>query len=1785
MRHTLLLCYMLFACISLCCGQAIVDSALRYRTTSMNFREAMELKISEVRVDKPADTSEGSGLYEFSRKALYREKFIGAGIATGSELFVPATEALMTAMTSNNYCMASAGGGWRCIGPFKNGYDNQGRVNSVWVHPTNPNIVIAGTFGGVWKTTNGGVTWNNISDNVSIGYGSSDHIPGTMGIWSMAVNPVNHNIIYVFLSTWWGTAMGAAYTTNGGATWHSDPAYNSMIGFNIFDGVGNNAAYMKYMPGTQRLFSYMNGKILMKSSPASPWANITPLMPSGIIFTDMEFTIANPYQAVFSTNAPGYVAHLVTCDSFGSSWDDQYVVIPPSSDTLAGITSISVSATDSVFMLLSIKHQPQHYGVASLGTIGLNIISTNTGHGFEHIAVSPNNTKVIYATVHDGYTSFYKSTDHGASFSSVKGLTHADARYITLYSAASPGDDNGDVLYGGSDGGVAVKRYGNVDFESITGEGLCITNFFGMSNTEADDGIALAGAQDNGVLTYNRKRPVGDRWTQVIYGDGFIPKFLRRGKRIAYSETNFPELQKVTFGATSEIAGGIPTPIDACSPDFWNNCNNVFRPWFIDKNNTAYVGYSRVWKQDSSSYSWTPAFNRYPFHDSTRPIIIDNVVAENNPDLVYIAYKWDTRNDTILTGNFNPYGRLFKSVNATAALPTWLSITPKIIGDKTITDIEVDPNNPARIWVALGYTTPPGTLLDSTKHRVLYSSDYGANWTDVSTGLPPLPVNRIKFRESSNDELYCATTLGVYKCDFSTFNPSASWWSASDGNYVNRSVRWKCFNDGMPICDVTDMEFNYCANKLRISTLGRGMWETELQSLWDIIEGGKVITGGITSWTEDKYITGGIRVKTGSTLNIQNCTVHMPRNGALIVEPGALLIVDNARITNNCEDGCLWFGIEAIGNPTLAQVPFSNQARVVIRNGSVIEHARYAVSNCDYWNDPVGTTGGIIQATSSTFHDNHNSVMMKEYHAPGSPHPANISYFDNCTFVNDVNYRGMSWGYYFGSHVDLNGVEGIRFAGCKFINRDSRLAGIGQGVGIRAVNSGFAVRSYCATGGLYAGPCPDMRRSYFCGLEDGIVIKDVIGTGASVSIDEADFDSVSIGILNSGYQNAAVTKCKFIVGRGNNFDSTVTGLSTCGNIGIALQNVQLFKMEGNSFKGKLNPSSFSYSSWMNFGVVVANGGPFGKKIYRNTFDSLTRGITSVGRNRGLYMGLTYGMGGLQIECNTFSRNNTDISVLRTAPGSDQGIGPDLGAPGMPVKNTFSASANNITNNCGSIGYYYDSTNTIAEKPTIVSPNVFTGGTNNAGNPCASTFPYPDGSMGTAGSVIISVDAAVLTGPRTAFYGHEASLNTLLATYRGLIDFGGPAQAIIDYIDTSTMPALLYDLLASGSPYLSDSTLIAMISMSQLSYNQMGNILNMNPEALRHDEVLTYATDFFAAAQANNQQLPDYVSAINNAAQTGITARTQLQGAMAYQQRAMYENLSIILMALRSPVDTSVSVSNTTGAGVCTDTNSVYYSLDSNSFYYGFDSLDTWLQKLPQPMATYERVSFYSAMHNFNTANNIFYSLNRNTLTADEQEEYDAYKSVWNVVYAAKSNGRSLYQLTNSEINALDTFTAPVITANKGMQLKWNLSTLIRDHINDKVAAAGLSTTTTLYPALHFPCVVELLSDSKPGSTGYPIKSPFRDISNLTSNSELYVHPNPSNGIVTFECNVPKSVSRQDDITITVTSIMGELVMEKKVTKGMGKVIWDPKNLAPGVYIYQARNVHGVFSKGKVVLVR
>ncbi len=108
---------------------------------------------------------------------------------------------------------------WQPVGPFTHTNtgswsSGQGRVNVVYVDPSNANTIYVGApAGGIWKSTNAGVNWSPLSDNLP-----------QIGVSGIVVAHNNSNVIYIATGDRDATdtySVGILKSTDGGVTWNT----------------------------------------------------------------------------------------------------------------------------------------------------------------------------------------------------------------------------------------------------------------------------------------------------------------------------------------------------------------------------------------------------------------------------------------------------------------------------------------------------------------------------------------------------------------------------------------------------------------------------------------------------------------------------------------------------------------------------------------------------------------------------------------------------------------------------------------------------------------------------------------------------------------------------------------------------------------------------------------------------------------------------------------------------------------------------------------------------------------------------------------------------------------------------------------------------------------------------------------------------------------------------------------------------------------------------------------------------------------------------------------------------------------------------------------------------------------------------------------------------------------------------------------------------------------------------------------------------------------------------
>jgi hypothetical protein len=413
-------------------------------------------------------------------------------------------------------------------------------------------------------------------------------------------------------------------------------------------------------------------------------------------------------------------------------------------------------------------------------------------------------------------------------------------------------------------------------------------------------------------------------------------------------------------------------------------------------------------------------------------------------------------------------------------------------------------------------------------------------------------------------------------------------------------------------CQLSRMHF-YLTDERCITNIGCSSIHKKVIKNYCEIQPGediKIKSGETYTWTSEKKLTGNLIIESGGRLTIK-CKIGMPKDGRIIVQKNAELIVDGGTITNNCA-GTVWKGIFVEGDATKDQHEVNgnrHQGYLGLRDAT-LENSRTAVGLWD--GNTSAKAGGVVNATTSVFLNNWRDVEFRRYtnkHINDPNQDAdNLSRFVKCEFLtNDDYYLHASDDPL--SRVTMHRVDGIRFRGCKFENSSSAQGF--KGKGMYTIDANFRVEALGST------------PSIFNGFKFGIEALNQLDLH-NYTVRNAQFIGNRTGIYNSGVNSSMVTNCSFEVGN--------TNTQVSQNHGIYLNGGTGYIIEENTFVG-------THAPFVNkIGIVARATGTDWNSIYKNDFARMDFANLSNGDNRG------GAATGLKYECNQNSQNRFDFSV-------------------------------------------------------------------------------------------------------------------------------------------------------------------------------------------------------------------------------------------------------------------------------------------------------------------------------------------------------------------------------------------------------------------------------------------------------------------------------------------------------------------------------------------------------------
>ncbi len=1488
----LILCFILISNCALVCAQSPSSPSYaplpNYSQPGLTYQQALDGILYHF--NDPTDTTEGSSFLKISKWKRFWQDRICADFPNGKNAFTALAElAKFSIDNPHALCSETDGkfqGNWSSIGPdtLPNNMQALGLFNTVWASPTDSNFILAGSgMGGLWKTTDGGAHWHNITDNANIA--------GTMGVMSIAVNPSNPNEIwlatpshYHLQGSYWfndGYHYGVIRTMDGGATWQHEPFF---VGPNGLLSIEHGVDKLLYAPdGT--LWAFNKKKIFMKKQ-GQAWSVVHTLGGQEAItdtfFTDIAFLPSPPHRLIASTNS---IIDLV--DSVGNALLYEYsdsdgtilhqymhdsIVKYYGNPVHTNIASISIPNNnnvyydyDDVFIVQGPPpiFAPQIKRLLILGHIDrtTGIIDTNITRRVTNTAiigkliVSPNNPNTIYFGSPQNVGGVaYMSVDGGEIFAPISTYwgepTHGDIRGMYLQTSSPLDSGRGDLLFFASDGGIGKKPAGSVynfgQFSTrtcvnINGRGLAVTQFYGMADQDGQEKFLSGGAIHNGMFACEGDQSIP--WKVIQVTDAVDCEFDAVNRDKAYYQLGYPTAPNNFQGQlyASDTGGG--RKIDSRYSYQQDHImlhqekyENAFPINISETSKKLYVGKERLWVKDSTwlnDGNWRrygPLGSYHPRgYYSDQVWGIDSLpvrcfaIGKNDLDdrKAYVCYfSQNSKGDQLVS--YTPDGGL----NWYDATPQHLLSSASNAGHRSpISAIAIGDQNPNKVWLGQSQINMGSDGKPTNSRRVLYTEDdpfvVGSGNVVWKDLSKGLPPHPVTslVYQSGSDDVVYAGT-DVGVYRFVKQEP------------IDSSF-WVCFNDGFPKSLINDLEINYCSGKLRAATHGRGMWESDLYhaSSGNIGTSKKVDAGGTTTLTGDVYIEGSITVEAGNTLLIKGTatnptTIHMPKWGRINVKKGAHLIVDGATITNSCNT--MWLGIFIDGDDNLSQTPLTNQGVCELKNGAVIENSENGVAN--YW---TGLGGGIIIANNATFKNNRRSAAFLKYqnYISNTIIPkADVSYFKNCSFIVDDDYP--STGPVFTYHISLWGMDRVKITGCSFDNQMTNALHTGKG--IACLDGSILVNETSNAG----NPSSPVVPSTFNNLEMGI---DLGGYNllSNAIVVNSDFSENKIGIQMLGHDNGTFGL--------NEFEN----LSTTWGVGLYANECPHYNISENEFVG-----SNAHNTVPTFGTWIANTYANDNFVYKNTFKDLAYGSVSEEYNHGYQFGggapREYGV---RFNCNTNTNNFRDIYVGPS--GSQYGIHSNqlsissLGAL-QSAGNTFSQnspSQNSIgwdfANYGQGIRYYHSggttdplyNDGTISKMTTLPATNC-----DARYNPNVDPIDFP---------------TSRLTSAIIRYNSLHASLVTALYNHQQVIDDGSTNQMVGNVSETWNDNAwTLRNNLLAESPYLSNEVLRQTGEENILPQAMYLEIILANPEASREREFL----EFLQYELAN--PLPTYMIKLN-----------------------------------------------------------------------------------------------------------------------------------------------------------------------------------------------------------------------------------------------------------------------------------------------------------------------------------
>ena len=693
---------------------------------------------------------------------------------------------------------------WRLIGPANMG----GRVTDIVGVPGDPKtFYLGGADGGVFKTTNGGVTFEALF---------TDQRAYSVG--ALALAPSDPNVIWLGSGEGdprnsVGYGNGVYRSLNGGKTWtHLGLDDSERIKRIVVDPRDPDTAYVcalghAWGPNAERgVFKTSDGgqsweKSLYKDQDTGCSDLALELGNPRILYAGMWTFRRRPWRF----DDGGKETALYRSMDAGKSWEKLEDGLPKGPLARIGV-SIAQSRPGTVYMITESVDEGTLFRSDDRGDNWYRVNSSRNINFrpfyYSDIRVDPSNPDHIYSLS----GGLYKSTDGGRNFDRIGRGVHGDHQSLWI----DPQDS--DRVLSGSDGGFQISYDAGATFDILNN--LALSQFYHIHLNDADPYSVCGGLQDNGTWcgpshSLHSAGILKKDWFKLTGGDGYfaVPVPGRphqlftnlQGGVIFFTDLNqgltrtIHPYPKITGSAGDAIAEhryrfnwDSPIHISPHDPDI------------------VYFGGNVLFKSSDQGHSWEEISPDLTTNDKSKQLTSGGEIYQDNTAAEFHC--------TLLTISESP---LEAGVIWAGTDDGNIQLTRN--GGKSWTNLKDNlPGLPAFSWISridasshskgVAFVAVDRHRSDDFRPYIYKTADYGQTWQKITGGLPEDDYVKVVRQDPRNpDLLYAGLEHGIY----------ASW----DGG-----ENWHSIRNNLPPVSVRDLRIHPREHDLVVGTHGRGVW-------------------------------------------------------------------------------------------------------------------------------------------------------------------------------------------------------------------------------------------------------------------------------------------------------------------------------------------------------------------------------------------------------------------------------------------------------------------------------------------------------------------------------------------------------------------------------------------------------------------------------------------------------------------------------------------------------------------------------------------------------------------------------------------------------------------------------------------------------------------------------------------------------------------------------------------------------------------------------------------------